>query len=983
MVQRTKAAAAAIRHARWSTPLAVIAVLVLVLGAVASAGHSLASLPTSDFEVDVDANLVVDDAGKDDWASVTELRRSDVETGKNDDSYAGGSKENDVCPGTTTGSIPNNKSDLLDFGVYTEPGDPGFLHLFWSRVKEPSGTTLMDFELNQSSVDCGNGVNKLRTVGDLLIEYKIEQGGASATIVVREWEGTQWGPEQDLTAIGAATGTINDSAIAAADSDGLGDLDPRTFGEASLDLDFIFDETSCTSFGSAFLKSRASDSFTSQMKDYIAPQPINITNCGTVIIRKQTNPDEDPNTTEFDFTKAFATDPVSVNSFKLKDDGSITFNNVLFGENYTVSEGTLPTGWQFDNVDCSASSGVSPSISGATVTFDIDAATDVLDCTYNNDAFGQIIVEKQTVPDGSSQSFVFAADYDNDGFSLSDGQSDTSVLLAPGSYDVTETVPAGWDLTNRSCALQSGPTPLSASNKGDDAVTVNLAAGQTVKCTFTNTQRGQIIVEKQTVPDGSSQSFVFAADYDNDGFSLSDGQSDTSVLLAPGSYDVTETVPAGWDLTNRSCALQSGPTPLSASNKGDDAVTVNLAAGQTVKCTFTNTQRGQIIVEKQTVPDGSSQSFVFAADYDNDGFSLSDGQSDTSVLLAPGSYDVTETVPAGWDLTNRSCALQSGPTPLSASNKGDDAVTVNLAAGQTVKCTFTNTQRGQIIVEKQTVPDGSSQSFVFAADYDNDGFSLSDGQSDTSVLLAPGSYDVTETVPAGWDLTNRSCALQSGPTPLSASNKGDDAVTVNLAAGQTVKCTFTNTQRGQITVIKTDDAGNRLGGVTFSLWVDDGTDDTTFDDQEDTDTGQDCTTEADEQEPDFGECEFTNLLPGAIYWVVEDSAPDGYEGDDPIRVDLAAGGSPEITFENPRLHKVILLVCHMGTNDLAPSDWDLGDSLGAEAITTMGPSELTTLANLLSVDEDDLQAALCGLEGFEDLSHGTHEFVVDIHNLEE
>ena len=44
----------------------------------------------------------------------------------------------------------------------------------------------MDFELNQSSTDCGNGVNPVRTADDLLIEYRIEQGGASAVIKVRD-----------------------------------------------------------------------------------------------------------------------------------------------------------------------------------------------------------------------------------------------------------------------------------------------------------------------------------------------------------------------------------------------------------------------------------------------------------------------------------------------------------------------------------------------------------------------------------------------------------------------------------------------------------------------------------------------------------------------------------------------------------------------------------------------------------------------------
>ena len=84
-------------------------------------------------------------------------------TGSSDDSYQGGVKEDTSCPGETTGSIPNNKSDLRTFHVYREAGvggNQGFLNLGWSRVTDPSGTTLMDFEFNQSSTNCACGPNK-------------------------------------------------------------------------------------------------------------------------------------------------------------------------------------------------------------------------------------------------------------------------------------------------------------------------------------------------------------------------------------------------------------------------------------------------------------------------------------------------------------------------------------------------------------------------------------------------------------------------------------------------------------------------------------------------------------------------------------------------------------------------------------------------------------------------------------------------------
>lgn len=262
---------------------AIVTATVLLISVQAAFG-----LPGSKFEIDTNANLKVDTTGNLDWANVADIRTNDAPTGKNDNSYAGGAKEDDTCPGTTTGSIPNNKSDLRTFGAYIEPeaDGPGFLNLFWTRVQDPSGTTLMDFELNQSEELCGNGVNPVRTVGDLLIEYRIEQGGATAQIKVREWTGSAWGPAQDLTAISQATGTIDSTPISAGESDGLGALSARTFGEAQLDLDFIFEEGKCESFANAFLKSRSSDSFTSQLKDFIAPISLPLTNCGSLQVEK-------------------------------------------------------------------------------------------------------------------------------------------------------------------------------------------------------------------------------------------------------------------------------------------------------------------------------------------------------------------------------------------------------------------------------------------------------------------------------------------------------------------------------------------------------------------------------------------------------------------------------------------------------------------------------------------------------------------------
>jgi hypothetical protein len=504
-------------------------------------GAMTASLPGSVFEIDgppTGANLRVDlPAPSLDWANVAETRREDRPTGQLDDSYQGGVKEDTACPGEVTGSIPNNKSDLKNFGAYveSEADGPGFLNLYWLRVNNPSGTTLMDFELNHSSTACPSGPNVLRTPGDLLIEYAIDQGGAVATISAREWTGSEWGPPIPLP--GQAIGTINLVPIPAAETDGLSTvpLAARTFGEMSLDLDFIFDEGSCESFGSAMLKSRSSDAFNSQLKDFIRPISVNITNCGNVIIRKQTDPDGE--TALFDYDKSFPTDPASADSFQLADDGVQDYDNsVLIGSGYTVDEDltTLPTGWEFVNLDCSASSaGTDYVVTGANVTFDIGIG-DTLDCTYNNRLQqGAILVTKtrKHAAEGSGDHPHAGVDFTVDGVTIATDANGQACFdgLGFGSYTVHETTPAGYHgEADKTVVVDNNATCDDDPFGGEEVA-------------FHNTPLTNIVITVDSQIDGGTASTI-----DCDGtVSVTDPNGDggqTHNDLEPGTYTCTVVV---------------------------------------------------------------------------------------------------------------------------------------------------------------------------------------------------------------------------------------------------------------------------------------------------------------------------------------------------------------------------------------------------------------------------------------------------------
>jgi uncharacterized repeat protein (TIGR01451 family) len=114
-----------------------------------------------------------------------------------------------------------------------------------------------------------------------------------------------------------------------------------------------------------------------------------------------------------------------------------------------------------------------------------------------------------------------------------------------------------------------------------------------------------------------------------------------------------------------------------------------------------------------------------------------------------------------------------------------------------------------IIVRKATVPspDPTDTSFAFTAGggLSPASFSLKNGESQSFADLVPqAGYSVAETTPAGWDSTG-------------ACGDGSPVSNIDVGPGETVTCTFTNTKRGLVQVIKT--VGGRVpsGSESFAF----------------------------------------------------------------------------------------------------------------------------------------------------------------------
>ncbi len=192
------------------------------------------------------------------------------------------------------------------------------------------------------------------------------------------------------------------------------------FGETAIDLTAagVFPPGTCEPFGSAFIKSRSSASFTAEVKDFIALIPVNISNCGEIKIIKQTDPRGQNQV--FGFTSASqqltqnkdaggVTCPGNSNggvqadgTFCLNDTGNTgktlgsadpaqnsTSNTVdektLQQGTYGVSEGAVPGGFTFESFTCStdATSGSTVTTSSKTATINLKPSGVVI-CVYVN-----------------------------------------------------------------------------------------------------------------------------------------------------------------------------------------------------------------------------------------------------------------------------------------------------------------------------------------------------------------------------------------------------------------------------------------------------------------------------------------------------------------------------------------------------------------------------------------------------------------------
>lgn len=407
---------------------------------------------------------------------------------------------------------------------------------------------------------------------------------------------------------------------------------------------------------------------------------------------------------------------------------------------------------------------------------------------------GTIVITK--VANGGTGTFQFNGTGGiSSSFTIDTAQNPAKTFLnvPAGSHSVTEVnLPAGWDFTSLQCV-----DPTSNSTVNGMTATINLAAGETVNCTYTNTKRASITVHKDVVsPNGGL---------------ATDDHEFTAMLNGSDPKTIKESVPAVYD--NLVPGQLYAITETQDQNYGDISYSTDCVLtptpGQNASCTITNKQKqGTLTVTKIVQNHGIKNSIASDFTMEVEGNNVSNpsfpgnSQTGTSVTLDPGSYSVGESGPSGYAMS------------LSQNCSG----TIN--SNENVSCTVTNSDipagQGAITVIKEVINDnggilesGDFNALLKITKEEGPTQGAASGQAN---FLTPGNYTVSEDSSSALYYTQTGISCTDGTTTVANGN-------ITVADQQAWVCTVTNNDDApSLTLIK--QVVNDNGGTqSASAWT--------------------------------------------------------------------------------------------------------------------------------------------------------------------
>ncbi len=336
------------------------------------------------------------------------------------------------------------------------------------------------------------------------------------------------------------------------------------------------------------------------------------------------------------------------------------------------------------------------------------------------------------------------------------------------------------------------------------------------KCTFTNTRKGKIRIQKQwagAVPQDATAQLKIDGNVVKTA-TVSDTTSAYQTVAGGSAHTYGENSPgAEYTVSDLGCKDSYGKTV--ASQGGN----VTVPAGADVTCTIKNERKnGKITVKKVTNPESITSGFDLRIDGDvaGTGGNVGNGGTTGAITVPTGLHAVSETATGGglisgfgssYECVNE--AAQPWVAPNAVQSGTSTTVTVN--PGDNWICTFTNTKKGTFkVVKKFTGPSGDDKVNILYGDVkqpvagttnldfgDGDATDVTTVNADTPITFSEQAVPPADLDKYTVDVACVDTAHDDAPVDTTG------AYTVTVGPGQDVVCTITNDRKtGTLTVNK-------------------------------------------------------------------------------------------------------------------------------------------------------------------------------------
>jgi prealbumin domain-containing protein len=489
---------------------------------------------------------------------------------------------------------PNAQVDLNAIWTQTQTvGGHVWYYFGWSR-DSANGSGFISIEIQKAKSTCDYTSDQTiglcnpwagRSAGDFILLW--DQQGSSRDIYIRTFQ-----QSGNQLVLGTAVKLDASKAVAEYSATGFQ-------GEAAVDLTAagVFPDAACVSFANTIPGTVTGNSDTADYKDAVIAQFPSVSNCGTLKVKKSTDPIDQtgPPPDYFPYTVA------RTNNDDLKYDGTKSINGTLQadgsnaeyvglidGTNFTLAEGSVASPWQLVSITCVLHAPSGDVSAGPSTGFQVKASQ-VTECTILNRLNqGSLKIIKHVINDNggtavASDFTMFVGNAGNLSFNGSESGV-TTTLPAGTTFNVSEGM-------NQWAGLYS--STIGDATLGPDC-SGSIVTGLTKTCYITNDDKAPSLTLNKVVVNDNGGTKLESA------WTLTANGGAAGSLSGPGAAGNADVV-SGPTFKAGTYALSEALSPPDANNGGYQASawvctgtgtqsgsSITLGLNQSAVCTITN-----------------------------------------------------------------------------------------------------------------------------------------------------------------------------------------------------------------------------------------------------------------------------------------------------------------------------------------------------------------------------------------------------------